>query len=143
MASSISTYNTQWRGLAELLILREGNARACTRDKRQKVYSHVFFVSVQFITNQPRQGERVGAKVVFMVKEELRRVTFSLNFPQGFYPDEKEQAEVDELAHVRNGLFYGKTEVMDGELKIVMFVVEDEETGKIHYVDPRLVTFIK
>ena len=26
-------YNTQWRGLAELLILREGNARACTRDK--------------------------------------------------------------------------------------------------------------
>ena len=78
---------------------------------------------------------------MFMVKEELRRVTFSLNFPQGFYPDEKEQAEVDELAHVRNGLFYGKTEVMDGELKIVMFVVEDEETGKIHYVGRTSRTF--
>lgn len=75
--------------------------------------------------------------------EELRKVTFSLNFPQGFYPDEKEQAEVDGLKRVRKGLFHGKTEVMDGELKVIMFVVEDEETGEIHFVDPRLVTFKK
>ena len=33
------------RGQAELLILREGNARACMWDKRQKVYSRALFVS--------------------------------------------------------------------------------------------------
>ncbi|MBR1902571.1 MAG: hypothetical protein IJ826_06315 [Bacteroidaceae bacterium] len=73
----------------------------------------------------------------------LRKVTFSLNFPQGYCLDEKMQAEADELARVRNGFYHDKTEVMDGELKTCKFVVEDEETGKVHYVDPQLVTFIK
>lgn len=76
------------------------------------------------------------------MSQDLRKVTFALNFPQGFSPDEKEQKEADELARVRTGLFYDKTEVMDGELKTCKFVVEDEETGKVYYVDPRLVTFI-
>jgi hypothetical protein len=75
--------------------------------------------------------------------QELRKVTFALSFPQGFFPDENEQTEADELARIRNGLFHGETEVMDDELKKCQFVVEDEETGKVHYVDPRLVTFKK
>ena len=75
--------------------------------------------------------------------QNLRKVTFALSFPQGFFPDENEQTEADELARIRNGLFHGETEVMDDELKKCQFVVEDEETGKVHYVDPRLVTFKK
>lgn len=75
--------------------------------------------------------------------QELRKVTFALSFPQGFFPDENEQAEAEELARIRNGLFHGETEIMDDELKKCQFVVEDEETGKVYYVDPRLVTFIK
>ena len=75
--------------------------------------------------------------------QELRKVTLALNFPQGFFPNENEQAESEALARVRNGLFHGETEVMDAELKICQFVIEDEETGRVYYVDPRLVTFIK
>lgn len=75
--------------------------------------------------------------------QELRKVTFALNFTQGFFPDENEQTEAEEMSRVRNGLFHGETEVMDDELKTCLFVIEDEETGKVHYVDPRLVTFIK
>lgn len=77
------------------------------------------------------------------MEHELRKVTFALNFQQGFFPDENVQTEADELARVRNGLFHGKTEVMDGEVKSLKFVVEDVETGIVHYVDPVLVTFIR
>ena len=42
LSAAYTYYNTRWRGLTELLILREGNARACTWDKRQMFHSHVF-----------------------------------------------------------------------------------------------------
>lgn len=75
--------------------------------------------------------------------QELRKVSFALNFPQGFLPDGNEQAEIEDFSRFRNGFFHGITEVMDDELKTCQFVIEDEETGKVYYIDPRLVRFIK
>ena len=46
-----------WRGLAELLILVKGNAKARSWDK-QESFSHVFFVSITVVlTLMPKQGE--------------------------------------------------------------------------------------
>jgi len=75
--------------------------------------------------------------------QELRKVKFALSFPQGFSLDETEQAEAEELSRVRNGFFHGETEEMYDDLKQCKFVVEDEETGVVHCVDPQLVQFIK
>ncbi len=77
------------------------------------------------------------------MEKEIRRVKFAFGYPQGFCLDENEQKEADEMARIRNGIFHGETEQMNDELKVCMFVIEDEETGKVHYVDPQLVTFIK
>ena len=75
----------------------------------------------------------------------FRKVTFSFAPACGFSPDEDEQNELIESARVREGVFYGTTEDYDEKngLKILKFVVEEEETGKIHYVDPLLVKFKK
>ena len=50
-------YNTRWRGLAELLILGMGNARAWARDKRQKVSPAPFLFPYTLSL-----GEQVGTK---------------------------------------------------------------------------------
>lgn len=77
------------------------------------------------------------------MEEKLRKVFFSLNFQQGFISDEKKQEEANEMARERCGLFHGQTEVMTGDLKTLMFVVEDENTGEVHLVYPQLVKFKK
>ena len=74
--------------------------------------------------------------------KELRKVKFSLNYPNGFSPDEEEQKEMNEQSHKRNGLFHGETEIHDGNLKKLMFVIEEEETGTVFTVNPELVSFI-
>ena len=74
--------------------------------------------------------------------QDLRKVTFSLNYPQGFFPDdEKVQVEAEELTRGRNGLFHGSTEVIENDLKILKFIIEDEETGEVYQIDPLLVKF--
>ena len=73
--------------------------------------------------------------------QDLRKVTFSLIFPQGFFPDEKEQVEAEEQARVRNGLFHGSTEIIENDLKTLKFIIEDDETGEIYQIDPLLVKF--
>ena len=75
------------------------------------------------------------------MEKELRKVTFSLNYPMGFSPDANEQKEMDEQSRKRNGFFHGKTEIKDGELKKLMFVVEEESTGEVYSVNPELVVF--
>lgn len=51
--------NTHRRGLAELLVLRVGNARACTWDKQQKFLPRLF-VSIRVKLLTLKQGEAVG-----------------------------------------------------------------------------------
>ncbi len=50
---------------------------------------------------------------------------------------------MDEQFCKRTGFFHGETEVEDGKLKKLMFVVEDEKSGVVYIVNPELVTFIK
>ena len=53
-------YNTQWRGLAELLISVKGNAKARLWDK-QGSFSHVFFISItEVLTFNAEAGRVVG-----------------------------------------------------------------------------------
>lgn len=75
------------------------------------------------------------------MEKELRKVTFSLNYPMGFSPDENEQKEMNEQSRKRNGRFHGSTEIEDGGLKKLMFVVEEEGTGVVYSVNPELVVF--
>ena len=57
-----------WRGLAELLILVKGNAKARLWDK-QGCFSHVFFISIpQLSTSNAKTGRVVGKKVKIMRK---------------------------------------------------------------------------
>lgn len=77
------------------------------------------------------------------MEKELEKVTFSLNYQSGFSPDENEQKEMDEQSRKRTGFFHGRTEVEDGELKKLMFVVEDEKSGVVYIVNPELVIFVK
>lgn len=77
------------------------------------------------------------------MEKQLKKVTFSLNYQSGFSPDDNEQKEMDEQSCKRTGFFHGETEVEDGKLKKLMFVVEDEKSGVVYIVNPELVTFIK
>jgi len=77
------------------------------------------------------------------MEQEIRKVIFSLIPLSGFTPDETQQAEQDELARKRMGLYRGSTEVIENGLKTLKLVVEDEETGIIHEVDKSLVEFLK
>ena len=53
-----------WRGLAELLILVKGNAKARLWDK-QGCFSHVFFISIpQLSTSNAKTGRAVGKKTM-------------------------------------------------------------------------------
>lgn len=84
----------------------------------------------------------IGTKLSCMEKK-LRKVTFSLNHPMGFSPDFNEQKEMSEQSCERKGFFHGETEIKDGELKKLMFVVEEESTGNVYTVNPELVIFNK
>lgn len=77
------------------------------------------------------------------MEQNLRKVTFAFISSSGFTPDEKDQNEMNEMARRRNGLFYGSTEILEGELKTLKFVVEDLETGEVHQVNPLFVKFEK
>lgn len=77
------------------------------------------------------------------LKEVGQKVTFSFVEICGFTPDEDEQKKLEDLARRRDGVFYGSTEVYEKGLKTLKFVIEDEETGGIHHVNPLLVVFKK
>ena len=79
------------------------------------------------------------------MEQTLKKVTFRLHPMAGFSPDEDEMNEMQELARTRKGWFHGRTEVYDKDhdMKTLLFVIEDEETGVVHKVDPELVKFEK
>ena len=78
------------------------------------------------------------------MEQMFSKVMFSLVPPGEFYPDEDERKEMDELARMREGVFYGTTEVYDeNNLKTLLFVVENTETEEVLKLDPTLVKFQK
>lgn len=77
------------------------------------------------------------------MEQTLKKVTFTFIPSWEFSPNEDEQKQIDELSRKRDGIFHGITEVCENELKTLLFVIEDEETGKIYKVDPSLVKFKK
>jgi hypothetical protein len=74
---------------------------------------------------------------------EEKQVLFSLIPQSGFTPNEQEQSELDDLSRKRDGICYGKTEVFENGLRVLKFVVEDEETGEVYEINPKLVKFKK
>ena len=79
------------------------------------------------------------------MEQTFKKVTFRLLPMAGFSPDEDEMNEMQELARMRKGWFHGHTEVYDKDhdMKTLLFVIEDEETGEVHKVNPELVKFEK
>ena len=74
---------------------------------------------------------------------EERQVSFSLIPQSEFTPNEEDQKELEEMARKRNGIFYGKTEILENGLKVLKFVIEEKETGVVYEVDPKFVAFKK
>lgn len=72
-----------------------------------------------------------------------RLVLFSLIAQSGFTPDVQEQKELDEMARKRDGIYHGKAEAFENDLKTLKFIIEDVETGDVYEVDPKLVKFKK
>lgn len=77
------------------------------------------------------------------MEQTCKKVTFSFAPACGYSPDEDEQKKLEDLARIREGVFYGTTEVYQDDLKTLLFVVEDEETGEVYNVSPLLVKFKK
>ena len=77
------------------------------------------------------------------MEQTLRKVTFAVIPSWEFSPNEDEQKEISDLSRKRDGVFHGTTEVCENDLKTLLFVIEDEETGKVYHVDPLLVKFKK
>ena len=65
-----------------------------------------------------------------MNNQDLRKVKFSLNFPDGFIPDEKEQGEVEEMSAIHHGLFHGSDEVYENGLKSLKLLWRMRIPGK-------------
>ena len=58
-----------WRGLAELLILVKGNAKARSWDK-QESFSHVFFISItEVLTINVEAGRVVGECLYYAIRK--------------------------------------------------------------------------
>ena len=82
--------------------------------------------------------------------DNLRRLTFILGVSE-FYPDQtlQEEKEQNERSRLREGYFHGMAKKEEKSAQSGNFIentyalVEDCETGKIHYVQPELITFIK
>lgn len=82
---------------------------------------------------------------------ELRKVTFSLETFVGFNPEltPQEEKEQEEPTRLRQGYFHGivkreeKSAQSGNFIEVSHALVEDCETGKMYYVLPELITFIK
>ena len=82
---------------------------------------------------------------------EIRKVTFSLETFVGFNPEltPQEEKEQEELTRLRQGYFHGivkreeKSAQSGNFVEVTYALVEDCETGRMHYVQPELITFIK
>ena len=80
--------------------------------------------------------------------EKLRKVTFRLNYVNGFVPDltEKEEQEKEEQERERQGYFHEWASTTEPNENVSFRVnkvgiVEEKGTGQIHYVFPDLITF--
>lgn len=76
----------------------------------------------------------------------LRSVTFSLGYEQ-FSPSEQIQDEMEELARKREGFFHRFVNIEEKSPQSGNFrektvaLIEDAQTGKLHYVDVDLIVF--
>lgn len=80
--------------------------------------------------------------------KELRKVTFRLNYGNGYEPDltPKEEKEREEQTRERQGYFHIWTsqttpEECHSSCVNTLGIVEEKGTGQIHYVCPDLITF--
>ena len=70
-------YNTQWRGLAELLILVNRQCEGQDEWDKQGCFSHVFFISIsQVLTLMLKQGGVVGEKKVIITKHKNETIDY-------------------------------------------------------------------
>ena len=83
LASSISTYNTQWRGLAELLILNEWQCEGRDDGISDGKFTPTSFLfpQINLIINPLRQGERQAKgklmqKTICNIKDTIRQNKF-------------------------------------------------------------------
>ena len=91
----------------------------------------------------------VGKNNRLAMTERLRKVVFSLSPEDGYLPDltEEEMQMQEEDSKKRNGWFHQWTDIefqsahTGRHFQKTVALIEECETGKIHYILPELITF--